>query len=268
MNELVGKLPEFDNPPLQETILSVEFDRIAEMKIPHYGAFWAAIRSDYPVADTQPPLAPAPSDSAVPVSLRLSAGDINLARACFTNNHSTMQVQLQNDRFLTTWSRGIAENVYPRYTKTRKNFEEKWEIFRTFLKQEQLPAPRPTRCEITYVNHIGPTGDWSELPRLEDIFAPWSGSQTDGFLQKPNIASVLAQYSWPQGELTVALQPAIRVADQKKLVQLILTARLPLRDGTDTPSILNCFDIGREWIVRGFADLTTRTMQSVWKRKD
>ena len=268
MNKLVGKLPEFDNTPLQETILSVEFDRIAEMKIPHYGAFWAAIRCEYPKAGTQPPLAPAPSDSTVPAGLRLSAGDINLARACYTNELATMQVQFQNDRFLTTWSRGQTENVYPRYTNTRKNFEEKWEIFQKFLHQEQLPAPRPTRCEITYVNHIGLTGDWSELQRLEDIFAPWSGIQTDGFLPKPSIASVLAQYSWPEGELAAALQPAIRVADQKKLVQLILTARLPLREGTDTQAILNCFDIGREWIVRGFADLTTRKMQSVWKRKD
>ena len=268
MNQIASKLPEFDNPPLQETILSVEFERLADWKIPHYGAFWTTIRESYPIADAQPPLAPAPNDSTAPVSMRICTGDVNLARACFINEHKTMQVQVQNDRFLTTWASKNLADKYPRYKETRPNFEKQWGLFLEFIKREGLAAPRPTRCEITYVNHVGSAGDWSSLQRSEEIFAPWSGKQTDGFLPKPNMASIVAQYTWPEGELTVALQPAIRVSDQTKLVQLNLTARLPLKEGADTQSILERFDIGREWIVRGFADITTKEMQTVWKRKD
>lgn len=268
MNQSTGKLPEFDNPPLQETILSVEFERLADWKIPHYGAFWTTIRDSYPIADAQPPLAPAPNDSTAPAGVRISTGDTNLARACFINESKTMQVQVQNDRFLTAWAHHNPTDVYPRYQKTRPNFEAQWELFLKFINKENLTVPRPTRCEITYANHIGQTDDWSLLQSPEKIFAPWSGKRTDGFLPKPNMVSAVAQYTWPEGELAVALQPAIRVSDQKKLVQLNLTARLPLKEGANTQSILDHFDIGREWIVRGFVDITTKEMQKVWQRKD
>ena len=268
MNPPANKLPEFDAPPLEESILSVEFERLADWKIPHYGAFWTTIRESYPKADAQVPLAPAPNDPTAPASLRISTGDTNLARACCVNESGTMQVQVQNDRFLTTWARKNTTDEYPRYRETRPNFERKWGLFLKFIEKEGLPSPRPTRCEITYVNHVGSTGDWSALQSPERIFAPWSGKQTNGYLPKPNMVSAVTQYAMPEGELTVALQPAIRVSDNSKLVQLILVARLPLREGANTQSILHCFDLGREWIVRGFADITTTELQSIWKRKD
>jgi hypothetical protein len=82
------------------------------------------------------------------------------------------------------------------------------------------------------------------------------------------MVSAVAQYTMHEGELVIVLQPAIRVSDQTKLIQLTLTARLPLDQGANTKSILERFDIGREWIVRGFADITTKEFQSIWKRKD
>ncbi len=267
MNSPSSELPEFDNPPLQETILSVEFERLPDWKIPHYGAFWAIIRKDYPRVDGLTPLPSAPANSAVPIGMKLSFGEANLARACFINESRTMQVQVQNDRFLTTWARHSSEDAYPRYTIIRPNFQSQWERFLDFIKCEKLITPQPKRCEVTYVNQIDSGNNWELFQKLEGVFSPWSSKMTDGFLPKPNMVNVVAQYSWPEGEMTIVLQPVIRVLDQTKLVQLILTARLPLLDGANTQSILECFDIGREWIVRGFADITTREMQALWKRK-
>ncbi len=271
MTEHSPKLPDFDDPPLQETILSVVFDRMVEWKIAHYGAFGVTVRSDYPLVDTLPPLPPVPQNPSGPATVRISPADINLARACFINNSGSMQIQLQNDRFLSTWARATPSDTYPRYSVIRPNFERQWNRFIEFLASQRLPKPSPRQCEITYSNHIGsvPQADWSMFQSPEKIFAPWSGKQTNNFLPKPSMVSVLAQYAFGhEGELTVALQPVIRVSDQAKLVQLNLTARLPLPKNADTQTILSRFDVGREWIVRGFADITTSEMQSIWKRKD
>ena len=46
-----------------------------------------------------------------------------------------------------------------------------------------------------------------------------------------------------------------------------LSARgIPLGPGVG--GAFDFFDLAREWIVRGFADLTTRAMHRSWKRKD
>jgi uncharacterized protein (TIGR04255 family) len=266
MPDAIPQLPEFDNPPVQEIILSVEFDRVAGWKAPHCGAFWATIREEYPKTDAQQPLPSPPTEPAVQKALQISS-DPNLVRACFINSSDTMQIQVQNDRFLTTWVRRAVDDAYPRYEKhIRPNFERQWINFLAFVAKEGLPAPHATRCEISYVNHLG--YDWTAFQGLEAIFSPWSPKTTDGFLPKPELVTVSARYTWPeQGQLDVALGPAIRVADQSKLIQLVLAARLPVPAGADTRAVMAKFDVGREWVVRGFADVTTGKMHSHWKRK-
>jgi hypothetical protein len=49
-------------------------------------------------------------------------------------------------------------------------------------------------------------------------------------------------------------------------VQLRLTAR-GLPDGQDLDGVLAWMDLGREWIVRGFADITSPSAHALWERK-
>ena len=267
MQDPASQLPEFDNPPIQEAILSVEFERLATWKIAHYGAFWAKVRADYPTTETQPAIPPASSGFA-PAGVTFGPADNNLARVCFINAAETMQIQVQYDRFRLAWARHSPSDDYPRYTAIRSEFERQWQKFLDFVQAEKFPPPQPKRCEIIYVNHVDAENNWEKFQFLEKIFAPWSHQGTDRFLPRPKMVSIASQYTWAdQGELHIALQPAIRLSDQAKLIQLILTARLPLAGETDTQFVLGRFDLGRERIVRGFADVTTKEMHSLWKRK-
>jgi hypothetical protein len=65
------------------------------------------------------------------------------------------------------------------------------------------------------------------------------------------LASIFTQYTCDDGDLAAVLQPAIRVADQVKLAQLALTARLPLAEASTTEDILQKFDLGRDMDCQG-----------------
>ncbi len=40
-------LPDFDDPPIVESALSVEFATLAKWRIPHFGLFWHEIQTDF-----------------------------------------------------------------------------------------------------------------------------------------------------------------------------------------------------------------------------
>jgi hypothetical protein len=67
------------------------------------------------------------------------------------------------------------------------------------------------------------------------------------------------------GRLRVMMQPAIRRQGAKEVLQSTLTARgRPRRP--ELGASLGWFDLGHEWIVRGFTDLTTAAMHTIWRR--
>ncbi len=70
----------------------------------------------------------------------------------------------------------------------------------------------------------------------------------------------------PIGRLHVLFQPAWKKADISPIFTMNLTARgKPLGEGVE--GAFAFFDLGHRWIVKGFADLTTETMQyRAWER--
>lgn len=71
--------------------------------------------------------------------------------------------------------------------------------------------------------------------------------------------------SCPVGRLHVELRPGTRKSDDAKLFVLTLTARGE-PPSPDAAGLLAFHDLGHEWIVRGFTDLTTERMHEEWGR--
>jgi len=69
-----------------------------------------------------------------------------------------------------------------------------------------------------------------------------------------------------EGRLHVVIQPAIRQLDGKEIIQLSITGSC--RPASNEASELTrCLDNCREWVVRGFDDLTSPHMHSIWGKK-
>jgi uncharacterized protein (TIGR04255 family) len=196
------ELPNFEAPPLVETILGVEFARLPKFSIPHFGLYWQAIRTDYPTFSVQPPL-----DSQVgntdPKPLKRSGLQIQVlnhppVRCWFINTDQTELVQLQPDRFIFNWRKSTGIELYPRYDQhTRPAFAREWQRFTEFTQTEKLGDPAIRQCELTYFNHIEKGQGWESFSDLPSVFPCWSGKIAVGGLSTPEVVDFGIRYLLP-----------------------------------------------------------------------
>ncbi|HEV2501413.1 MAG TPA: TIGR04255 family protein [Terriglobia bacterium] len=274
MEHTHSPLPSFENPPVVEVALSVQFDPIEALQVPQMGLLWSRFRDDLPKTQTQPPLQldferfgtiPDP----IP-RVRIQAFDIPpVPRLWFLNETETELVQVQQTRFIANWRR-VKDESYPRFDTIFQKFKERIGIFLTFLSDEHLPSPVYNQCEVTYVNHIPADAAPSTHGTVERLLTTWKEQYSDEFLHDPEDIMIRLRYLIPGGDqnpvgrLHVDLQPALK-EDQTPIFVLNITARCnPIPRGLE--GVYKSFELCHEWIVKGFASITTRSMHQIWRR--
>jgi len=231
--------------------------------------YWGRIRDRYPLQQVKPPLPqqfeefpPAPTLSNIELS---SEPD---ARFWCVSSSNTELIQIQRDRFIRNWRRGETDVEYPSYERLRPKFEQEWEGFLRFLAEEDLGRPTVNQCEITYINHIDLGLGWRTFEDPSKILKIVPPPLQGDFLPRPEMLLVNARYVMPEkrGRLHIVAQPAIPRMGGTPLLQLTLTARGEAASSR-TSDILAWLDLGHDWIVNGFADITSEQMQrEVWGR--
>jgi len=262
-------LPDFAKPPVVETVLDVGFSPLSGWGIPHFGLFWQSIRDEYPTFRDQPPVLLERETFGNKQSQRLNVAFEFLnqpeARCWFEEKSGSRLIQIQQDRFIHNWRKTEEQQEYPRYENViRPAFEREWDRFCSFLDQQGIGLPEVQQCEVKYVNHVDFDG-WESFTHLVDALETWPGSR--GFLPLPESASFITSYLMPEnaGRLRIIAQPAFRHVDSKSVIQLILMARGQPKS-SDRRAILEWFDLGRQWIVNGFAEFTSAKMHHIWER--
>lgn len=270
-------LPDFTNPPVIEVAISVQFERLTGLHTAHLGLLWNEFRNRFPRTEEHPPTNPVIENLGVfrPPQLRVQVETVMpVPRVWFLNEAGTELIQVQQDCFVHNWRKvSVPTETYPRYERIRTTFQDELGAFLRFVEREDIGRVVPIQCEITYVNHIVAGDGWDELGELERVLAPWSGNYSDGFLKRPEQARLAMRHlipgatGEPIGRLHIDLMPAMNLKSQRPMFVLTLTARgRPEVEGIE--GALAILDIGREWIVRGFASVTTPTMHRVWGRID
>jgi uncharacterized protein (TIGR04255 family) len=260
-------LPKYKKPPVVETVLGVQFAPLTSFTIPHFGLFWSTVRDDYPRHEMKPPLGTVVENLARPpvpdrVSIKFVAEPE--ARCWFLNTSGTELLQLQRDRFVRNWRKVTGSEDYPSYDALKPRFVRDWSRLLGFLEREELGRPQVNQCEVTYINHLSVDVETlGEAHRFARGVAPLSGD----FLPVPETTQLQVRYPMgdKRGRLHIAVHPGVRFDDRRPVLQLGLTAR-----GAPTSSrlddILSWFDVGHEWVVRGFTDFTRREMHALWER--
>lgn len=265
-------LPKFTAPPVIETVVGVEFHRLDNWGVPFFGLFWNHIRERFPKFAVKPPL-----DSQIEVFEKPkppSAPRVQLltepeVRCWFIDGDERALIQLQSNRFTYNWRKAEEADSYPHYDASiRPAFDDAWRQFLAFASEQQLGEVRVVQCEVSYINHIEVGKGWHTAEDLDKVFPCWSGKSTGDFLPTPETVSFDVSYRLPdeRGRLRMSVKPAIRNKDGVEVLQLTVTARGKPTDSTAT-AVLEWIDLGRDWVVRGFADFTSSTMHSLWKRK-
>lgn len=114
-------LPDFDDPPLIEVVLSVQFEALAPIEfVDVLASFRSRLRDRYPQTEQHPPLPPAfeifgvPAPGAPRLQIQLQTVP-DLPRFWLLNEAGTEIIQLQNDRFVHNWRKVGSGDAYPRY---------------------------------------------------------------------------------------------------------------------------------------------------------
>ena len=190
-------------------------------------------------------------------------------RCWYIDDGENHLIQVQADKFVRNWRQvGGGQKPYPRYELLCADFRKEWENFTEFLKLNNLPAPRPLQCDLTYINNIDDSEKESGFPDLSKVVTFWKDPTSAGFLPAVESASINLAYvlEKPTDRLRVTLQHAIRMRDTKNILQLSLVARVkPASEMVD--DLLASFDRGHECIVRAFTEFTTPAMHRTWKRR-
>src|SRR5207247_10986491 len=103
---------------------------------------------------------------------------------------------------------------YPRYERIREKFREEVVDFISFLREEKIAPININQCEVTYVNHITPSGIWQRHGELAAVLRHWTDLRSGGFLPQAEDAAVRCRYLIPDdagkpvGRLHVVFQPA------------------------------------------------------------
>jgi len=256
-------LPSYKKPPVNEVICGMRFDTPTKLRIPHIGLLWDKFRSNYPIIQHAPPIASAKGDIFIDGATGLPS-----PRVWFINKSDDQLVQFQADRFYFNWRR--RKDDYPRYLHVIESFEGVLTTIEKFFNDFELGEFKPIEYELTYINHIPKGQGWDTIDDLPRIFSDFVWKQTkERFL--PNPVKVAWQAEIPllekKGNLLVNLKQAIRIEDKVPLLVLELKA-LGISESSSKEAIREWFDLAREWIVRGFTDLTTTEIQEIWEREE
>lgn len=263
MSPIKNALPAYDAPPLVEVVFGRQFDPLP-LTVAHTGLLWERLdRKAYPDVQEQAPLPPVVEIYDGHAGPEIDIGEVlGFPRLWFTSREHDSLIQLQRDRLLVNWRAGM--KPYPRYTTLFPKFQAVWATFETFVRAELDRAPSLRQLELTYVNHI-PWASWPDLgAALRATFPDLAWRADSRFLVAPEGGEHRLTFRLPDksGRLHVRFRDGRRTADGARIFILELTARgfLP-----DAPA---WFEMAHDWIVRGFADLTSSEMQEkTWQRR-
>lgn len=257
-------LPSFQKPPLSEVVCGLTIEPLQQLLAPHLGLLWLKFRDEYPKCEEVGPLISTAEDVAALDFLEIPP----LPRIWFVRKDDAAIIQIQRDRFLHNWRKGPA-NEYPRYDAVKRMFQDSLSTFEGFLAEMKLGELNVRQCEMTYLNHIPKGEGWSTIDEVISLFPDLTlRDKTSRFLKSPVDVNWRYVFNLPdnRGKLFASIRLAKRSQDNVPIVMFELTVRGKPESKTRA-SLWEWYDLAREWIVRGFADLTNTSIQvEIWKR--
>lgn len=238
----------------------MQFPRIGQWQTRHFGDFWSQVKADFPGTADAPPVELV-SPGVPQIQLLLLPP---LRRVIFSSSDQATLLQVQDNRFHFNWRKVNEESSYPRFTLLFPQFKKWLEAYREFLRQKKLGEEKPSRFELTYVNHLDVSGDLSTaLEKYVKLFN-WS-AVSPSFLSAPKSVTSAWQFEMPEGLGTMVANLAhVKTLDNRELLVLALNC---FGERVEMAQFDHWFDIAHRSIVFGFTDLTTDTGHKLWGRE-
>jgi uncharacterized protein (TIGR04255 family) len=248
-------LPSYNKPPVIEVIYGVAFSALEKLRAPHTGLFWSKIRDRFPKTAHAAPVGKVPKE--------INFGALPLPRIWYMSEDENFLVQLQSNRFLFNWRIIRPTDEYPRFDVVQNGFQRHFSIFKEFVDSESLGELDLESYELAYINHIERSGKLEDLKYVGSLFPDlrWR-APTNRYLPIPSHLTWSVGFEFgTKGRLGAELKPAYRQSDKKELFVFELKAT-GSATAVGNENTNDGFEQAREWIVGGFADLTSEKAQS------
>ena len=252
--------PEYNNPPVIETALAIEFAPIKGWNIVHYGSLWERFRARYPKVEVYS----APQEFIARPGLDIVNPPV---RCFFISSGQNQLVQIRSGAFVRNWRANQNNHEYPRYRTIRPSFAEDLELFADFLAEQGLGRLEIWKCEVTYVNHFLRGREWHNASELYRVLPALAKPVSSGVLSSLQQVHLAENYALPNeiGQIQFQLQPGI--SDGREVFQLAITA-FGRPKGNEIDQVLEWIDLGHFAVVQGFTDFTSPDVQTaIWERK-
>lgn len=258
-----ASLPDFENPPLNEVVLGIQFTPIPGYQQIHAGEVWKLYQSKFPVVQEHPALPPTLENFGFrPTSMEFGfMSGATHDRFWFLNPSHDELIQYQPDKFLHNWRKvGTEENVYPRFEAIISKYSQELATLENYFKTSfSAPGISVNQCEVAYINYIY-MEDTKGLA-LNDIFS---------FLKYDNLPDEFScnfsrylrnSEGQPHGRITCTVAQALGQRGP------MYTMSLSVKGYPGGPSIaeaLKFISNGREAIVHLFKELTGPKVHKLW----
>ncbi|HVT12811.1 MAG TPA: TIGR04255 family protein [Fimbriimonadaceae bacterium] len=254
-----------------EVALSIQFSPIQGFHLAYVGEFRQSFLPDLSETSDQPPLEHIVEPMPGSFSFHFM-GQAMFPRVWFHDPANTKLVQIQQDRLIWNWRKGNPEDQYPRFEPIFGSLSGAFDQFERFLMAKGLEAPQIDQCELTYVNVISSAAHYAGVQDTPRLFSFVSSTDRGDFLPVAENVTFQLRYvitgedNVPRGRLYIEGSPIIEVGTGRPAFMLKLVARgAPIGDGFSGAS--DFLHLGREWIVRGFTDITSKEMHDYWERQ-
>jgi uncharacterized protein (TIGR04255 family) len=292
------ELVDFERPPVAEVLLATQFPADT-IDLEVYGLIAGKIRDELPRRSRQgviprneerfDQLDKLPAQASFEIRME---GPADLPRILFESQSGDEVVQLQPHRLTYNWRHGTAGKPYPHYTALRKRFMRLLKLL--FEALDEVGQQHAVElAEVTYVNPIEYPGHpatdavGQTHPDLANIINRFNKRPDSAFLPDAEDAHLRARWRIPNakgapiGRLHLSIDPAIGPSGLKSPAPIApgvlpsslapiylvnLTARVRPQ-GQSVDRVMKGLDIGHEWVVLGFEDLTTPEMHNHWGLK-
>lgn len=259
----------FNNPPINEAVLSAQFAPLHGMTGAHVGAIWGRFRSRFPKLQEHDPIANAverfgEKPSRPQVQFLIGRGQ-PLRRTWFVGSNEHELIQVQPDRFVRNWRRIEDRGDYPGFAAMRADFEKDLDTFEGAVADEELGELSYDQCELTYIDLLEDGfqthADLGNILRGVSWPALPHGIEAERLTTRASF--VLRDTDEPVARIHVNASPAHRLRDGKPLFRLETTARgEPLGSGQE--GVLAFIDRVHQPVLDLFLALTTDEIQTHW----
>lgn len=274
-----GPDPDYERPPVVETVLGIQFDQLPQFRNAHLGAFWKCLDqgewttvSDAPLLLQQFELFGQGAEWEPRLRFHLSSDPS--CRLQIRNASHDRMIQVQNSRLHVNWL-GKGDQPYPRHGALFDEFFQILGSFTNFVAQAELGEFRPNQWEITYINHLNRGTVWNS-PAEWNFFTPLCGLTTLAGIAEGESFGGEWHFVIPgqMGRLHIGWQHGKEDADSpdtaaSDFVRITLTGRGPVAHGGDqVAEIRSGLELGRKTIVHAFRRLTSKDANRFWGLKD